>query len=197
MSNLFASGRCKFIAGAMQFNQLPQANCPEAAFIGRSNAGKSSLINALVGVNCARVSKTPGRTRQINCFSLGENFMLADLPGYGYAAVSKKMHKAWDELILDYLKYRKNLRRVFLLVDSRHGFKDSDMEVMKLLDYLGTVYQVVFTKIDKISNFDVNAVQEQLNKHPSAFPEIILTSSENKLGIEKLRHVIQELAVFS
>lgn len=195
MSNLFTSG-CKFIAGAMEYSQLPESDYPEVAFVGRSNVGKSSLINALTGMKCARVSKTPGRTQQINCFSLGNSFLLADLPGYGHAAVSKGMRKAWNELILNYLQYRRNLRRVFLLIDARHGFKESDKEVMELLDYLGVIYQIVFTKTDKASGLNKDEIQKQLSKHPSAFSEFILTSSENKSGIEELRQVIQNLTMF-
>lgn len=183
---------CKFVAGAAKFEQIPFSNIPEVAFAGRSNVGKSSLINALVGRVCARVSKTPGRTQQINFFSLGNKISLADLPGYGYAVVSKEMRVSWNDLIVRYLKSRKNLKRIFLLIDSRRGITNYDNEIMELLNNFGLIYQIVLTKVDKISEDISNSIKQELEKHPAAFPEIISTSSRNNLGIRELQNAILE-----
>lgn len=188
-SSLFNS-ECKFIAGAASIDQIPDnLFMPEVAFAGRSNVGKSSLINAITGQRgCARVSKRPGRTQQINFFTIRDKISLADLPGYGYAAVSKQIRKSWDKLILDYLKGRQNLRRVFLLIDSRHGIKPNDEEIMKILDNSAVVYQIILTKIDKIKNVDavVEKNNEQIAKRVAAFPVVIPTSSETNFGIQKV-----------
>lgn len=188
-SSLFNS-ECKFIAGAASIDQIPDnLFMPEVAFAGRSNVGKSSLINAITGQrSCARVSKQPGRTQQINFFTIRDKISLADLPGYGYAAVSKQIRKSWDKLILDYLKGRQNLRRVFLLIDSRHGIKPNDEEIMKILDNSAVVYQIILTKIDKIKNVDavVEKNNEQIAKRVAAFPVVIPTSSETNFGIQKV-----------
>ncbi len=184
----------KFIAGASSIDQIPHnLYMPEVAFVGRSNVGKSSLINAIVGSkDCARVSKHPGRTQQINFFTLLDRICLADLPGYGYAAVSKKIRKSWDQLILDYLRGRQNLRRVFLLIDSRHGIKASDEEIMEILDECAVVYQIILTKADKIRlNADIIAkISEKIHKHVAAFPEILITSSEKMIGISDIQKAI-------
>jgi GTP-binding protein len=193
--NLFSLGY-KFVAGASSIEQIPKSQMPEVAFIGRSNVGKSSLINAVVmNSSCARVSKHPGRTQQINFFSIGDKISLVDLPGYGYASVSKKTRKLWDDLILYYLSERKNLRKIFMLIDSRHGIKANDAEVMDILDELAIVYHVTLTKIDKISNINSieQSVVEQLSRRAAAFPHVILTSSEKKIGINNLRSEIISL----
>ena len=193
VKGLFNS-ECKFIAGASSIEQIPNnLFMPEVAFVGRSNVGKSSLLNAIVGDrNCARVSKQPGRTQQINFFTIQDRISLADLPGYGYAAVSKKTRKSWDRLILDYLRGRQNLRRIFMLIDSRHGIKANDEEIMDILDDSAVVYQIVLTKIDKISaNSDIaKKVESQILKHVAAFPRIIQTSSEKMLGINDVKSEI-------
>ncbi len=190
INSLFSS-ECRFLAGATTFSQIPFLKLPEVAFVGRSNVGKSSLINSLTGKSTARVSKTPGRTQQINFFSLGNKISLVDLPGYGYAAVSKQMRMQWDNLILDYLRYRKNLRRIFLLIDSKLGIKQNDSEIMEILDTLGLVYQIVLTKSDKRSS---NVTSDQiLQSHPAAFPEIIFTSSKKREGIKQLQATIFQL----
>ncbi len=146
---LFAR-ECRFVMGVAQLDGLPEITAPEVAFAGRSNVGKSSLVNALTGRRTlARTSHTPGRTREINFFLLGERLMLVDLPGYGYARASKTSIRDWTALVRGYLKGRPNLRRVCLLVDARHGFKDSDRAVMAALDEAAVSYQIVLTKIDK------------------------------------------------
>ncbi len=189
ISSLFSS-ECKFIAGAAAYDQIPYSRLPEVAFVGRSNVGKSSLINALVGKTCARVSKTPGRTQQINFFSLGNKISLADLPGYGYAAVSKQTRIQWDDLILNYLRYRKNLVRIFLLIDSKLGIKQNDEEIMEIFDKLGLVFQIILTKSDKKSAGVEDSVKEIVQLHAAAFPEIIFTSSKKNDGIRQLRAAI-------
>jgi GTP-binding protein len=181
---------CRFIAGAAAEWQIPVCWKPEVAFAGRSNVGKSSLLNAVVGQgNCARVSKTPGRTRQINFFELGNKISLADLPGYGFAAVSHKTRKLWDDLILNYLQKRYNLQRVFLLIDSRHGIKKNDEEIMNILDGFAVTYKIILTKIDKITeSSDVTQrVEAQITHHPAAYPTITLTSAEKSIGIREVQ----------
>ncbi len=189
ISSLFSS-ECKFVAGAATYDQIPYSKLPEIAFVGRSNVGKSSLINALVGKTCARVSKTPGRTQQINFFSLGNKISLADLPGYGYAAVSKQTRMQWDELILNYLRYRKNLVRIFLLIDSKLGVKPNDEEIMEIFDKLGLVFQIILTKSDKKSAGVEDSAKEIIQSHAAAFPEIIFASSKKNDGIKQLRATI-------
>lgn len=192
LKELFTS-ECKFIAGANCIDQIPRNTyVPEIAFVGRSNVGKSSLINALVGRDCARVSKLPGRTQQINFFSLKEKIQLADLPGYGYAAVSKSTRKVWDQLIFDYLRGRQNLKRIFLLIDSRHGIKDNDEQVMRILDDAAVVYQIVLTKIDKIKSTAevVRQTEQQIAEHTAAFSSIITTSAAQSVGIKDVQAAI-------
>lgn len=189
IKGLFSS-ECKFIAGAASVEQIPNnLFMPEVAFAGRSNVGKSSLINAIVGKrDCARVSKQPGRTQQINFFTIQDKISIADLPGYGYAAVSKKTRKLWDKLILDYLRGRQNLRRIFLLIDSRHGIKQNDEEIMNILDDFAVIYQIVLTKIDKISYIPdiVRKTDDYISKRVAAFPYSIPTSSAKKDGIQNV-----------
>ncbi|OJW52505.1 MAG: YihA family ribosome biogenesis GTP-binding protein [Alphaproteobacteria bacterium 41-28] len=194
---LFAQ-ECTFVAGADRIEILPPPTLPEIAFAGRSNVGKSSLINALLGRNSlARVSHTPGRTQQLNFFLLGKRFYIVDMPGYGYAAASKAKIKIWSRLIQDYLKGRVPLKRVFLLIDSRHGFKGSDEAVMEELDKAAVSYQIVLTKSDKSTptHLDelITSLTAKLKKHPAAFPTPLLTSSHEKEGLEPLRKVIAEL----
>ena len=196
--------KCQFVLSAVNVKQFPNSPLSEIAFVGRSNVGKSSLINALVGDEVCRVSKTPGRTQQINFFDTrlaSAHLMLADLPGYGYAAVSKQMRDVWNYLIVNYLQTRANLKRVFLLIDSRHGIKKNDEEVMTLLDKICVQYQIVMTKIDKIKSrqdkieFEQNLARtiEIIKHHPAAYPEHILTSSQNTSGLSELFKAIIEL----
>ncbi|MGI3901965.1 MAG: ribosome biogenesis GTP-binding protein YihA/YsxC [Janthinobacterium lividum] len=194
---LFAR-ECLFVAGAPNIGALPPIGRPEIAFAGRSNVGKSSLVNALTGrKTLARVSHTPGRTQQLNFFDLGGHLSLVDMPGYGYAAVSKAMIAEWSSLIEQYLRGRSSLQRIYLLVDARHGLKDVDREQMTGFDRAAASYQVVLTKGDALKPAErITRVAETvagLAKHPAAFPQVILTSSETGAGIAELRESVARL----
>src|SRR6267378_117753 len=183
---------CRFVAGAAEAEGLPPEGLPEIAFLGRSNVGKSSLVNALTGRRTlARTSNTPGRTRQINFFALGGRLMLVDLPGYGYAEASKSAVKAWTRTVQHYLRARSSLRRVCLLIDSRHGLKEPDRPVMQLCDSAGLSYQVILTKTDKPSLAELagiaGSVHAELARHSAAHPEMHLTSAQKAHGIAALR----------
>lgn len=190
---LLFAGPCEFFAGAMTMPQLPPARGPEIAFAGRSNVGKSSLVNALTGRKAlARTSNTPGRTQQLNFFDLGQGKLtLVDLPGYGYSSVGKSKAAAWTETTRAFLKGRPELRRVLLLVDGRHGLKPGDEDIMKLLDKSAVIYQVVLTKADKIVPADLDRVKAAtaatLSRHVAAHPVIRVTSSHEAAGIPELR----------
>lgn len=178
--------------GAVSLATLPPGGKPEVAFAGRSNVGKSSLLNALTNrKNLARSSNTPGRTRELNFFDLDEKLMLADLPGYGYARASKSAIAQWSALTRDYLRGRASLRRVFVLVDSRHGLKESDVAVMDMLDEAAAVYQVVLTKLDKIKVHERDKVmaktRQAMLKRPAAFPRIAAVSALKGEGMADLR----------
>ncbi len=188
---LFA-GPCDFVKGVVSMAALPQADRAEVCFAGRSNVGKSSLINALTGrKGLARSSNTPGRTQEINYFDLGGRVWLVDLPGYGYAQAPKAKVDAWQRLLKDYLAGRATLRRAFVLIDARHGVKAVDHEIMELLDRSAVGFQCVLTKIDKPGKGElakvVEATKAELAKHPTAFPEILTTSSEKSDGLDRLR----------
>ena len=188
---LFAQ-ECRFVAGAAEAQALPLESLPEVAFIGRSNVGKSSLVNALTSRRMlARISDTPGRTRQINFFDLGGRLMLVDLPGYGYAAASKAAIAAWTALARHYLRGRASLRRACLLIDARHGIKDADRPLMRLCDEAALSYQIVLTKTDKLGPAELTAraesVAAELARHGAAHPEIHLTSALSGGGIAVLR----------
>lgn len=190
---------CLFMLGVTNIPALPPPDVPEIAFAGRSNVGKSSLLNALTGrKSLARTSNTPGRTRELNFFSLTPGLRLVDLPGYGYAKVSKTEVSAWTELLKSYLAGRPNLRRALLLVDSRHGLKPSDLEMMDMFDEAAVVYQIVLTKVDKLSSGKAETVQasvaKAIHRRPAAHPTVLLTSSEKKLGIAELRSDVAALA---
>jgi len=195
---LFAQA-CDFVAGAADASALPPPRLPEVAFAGRSNVGKSSLINALPGRKAlARVSHTPGRTQQINFFDLGQRLMLVDLPGYGYAVVGRKTVGTWSALIRAYLKQRPNLRRLCLLIDSRHGVKDSDRETMDGLDKAALSYQLVLTKADEVNADALEkrhaAIAAEAARHRAAHPEIIVTSAFDGAGIAELRAALASLS---
>jgi GTP-binding protein len=195
---LFAQ-ECRFVAGTDTLDRLPAPELPEVAFAGRSNVGKSSLLNALTGrKHLARVSNTPGRTQQINFFELGARLMLVDLPGHGYAQVSKSKVKGWTRLTESYIRGRPNLRRVLLLVDSKVGIKDADHPLMDLMDESGLSYQIVMTKADRLKPAELRTMHGKLSarlgKRPACHPEIPVTSAVEGTGIAELR---QALAAFA
>ncbi|SDW80450.1 GTP-binding protein [Ruegeria halocynthiae] len=194
---LFA-GPSEFVKGVVAMDGLPAPDRLEVCFAGRSNVGKSSLINGLTGTKgLARASNTPGRTQEINFFTQGPELYLVDLPGYGYANAPIKVVEKWQRLLKQYLSGRQTLRRAFVLIDSRHGVKPVDAEIMKLLDTSAVTFQCVLTKADKVKVKDREKVLDQvrgaLSKHPAAFPEIVLTSSEKGDGIPTLRTIIAHL----
>ncbi|SHK03791.1 GTP-binding protein [Ruegeria lacuscaerulensis ITI-1157] len=194
---LFA-GPSEFVKGVVAMNGLPAPDRLEVCFAGRSNVGKSSLINALTGTKgLARASNTPGRTQEINFFTQGPDLYLVDLPGYGYANAPVKVVEKWQRLLKQYLSGRQTLRRAFVLIDSRHGVKPVDDEIMKLLDTSAVTFQCVMTKADKVKAKDrekvLGQVRGALSKHPAAYPEIVLTSSEKGDGIPTLRSIIANL----
>lgn len=187
-----------FIKSVFHLKDLPPISMPEIAFAGRSNVGKSSIINAVVQKKgLAKTSNTPGRTQCLNFFSTGDICYIVDMPGYGYAEAPKKIVQGWHKLIKEYLLGRSSLRRVYVLIDSRHGLKPNDIEVMNLLDECAVSYQVILTKTDKISKAEqekcIAEVTEKLLKHPAAYPSVLLTSSEKGTGIEEFRALIAEV----
>ncbi|MCC7252994.1 ribosome biogenesis GTP-binding protein YihA/YsxC [Hyphomicrobium sp.] len=189
----------RFVKGVVALDGLPDDGWTEVAFAGRSNVGKSSLINAMVrNGGLARTSNTPGRTQELNFFAPAEDALyLVDMPGYGFAKAPKDKVAAWGALVRAYLSGRPTLRRVFLLIDSRHGIKPPDREIMKMLDTTAVPYQIVLTKADKISVPALDAVlaatEKALTDHPAAFPIVLVTSSEKGTGIEDLRATLAAL----
>ncbi|MFM7444085.1 MAG: ribosome biogenesis GTP-binding protein YihA/YsxC [Tabrizicola sp.] len=195
---LLFAGPVDFVKGVTSMAALPPADRPEVCFAGRSNVGKSSLINALTTrKNLARASNTPGRTQEINYFTLGESRYLVDLPGYGYAEAPVAIVAKWQALLKQFLQGRATLRRAFVLIDTRHGVKAVDEEIMDLLDRAAVTFQVVMTKADKVNRAtrDANIAQTMaaLQKHPAAYPEVIVTSSEKGEGVETLRAILATL----
>ena len=192
---LLFAGPVDFVKGVVAMEGLPPPDRAEVCFAGRSNVGKSSLINALTGrKNIARASNTPGRTQEINYFNLGAEHYLVDLPGYGFAEAPVAVVAKWQRLLKAYLAGRQTLRRAFVLIDTRHGIKAVDEEILTLLDRSAVTFQVVMTKADKVRPADREKVLAQvratLQKHPAAYPEIVLTSSEKGDGIESLRAIV-------
>ena len=192
-------GSVEFVLGAASLAQLPDGNRPEIAFAGRSNVGKSSLINAVLNrKNMARSSAEPGKTRELNYFDIGEGtFWLVDLPGFGYAKVSREQQAKWVQLTKRYLRGRANLRRVFLLVDSRRGLMDTDLETMRMLDTAAVNYQIVLTKVDKIKKSALEKfttkIEAALNNHPAAHTIPRATSAEKGYGVPEIRAEIGQL----
>lgn len=197
--HLFAQ-TCTFMLGAAGLDQIPDSNLPEIALAGRSNVGKSSLMNALTGrKTLARTSHTPGRTQQINFFDLSQRLLIADMPGYGYAQAPKDQVEKWTRLVKAYLKGRAQLKRVLVLIDARHGIKDVDRDVMKMLDTAAVSYQVILTKTDKVGGGALATLLEkthaELARHVAAHPIIRCTSSAKGIGIEELRAELARIAL--
>ncbi len=176
----------KFVGSFETVSSLPKTQFPEYAFIGRSNVGKSSLINAVVGTKIARTSNTPGRTQSLNLFNIDDRIMIVDLPGYGYAKVSKEQALQWLHRLEDYLMNRRQLTRLFILIDSRIGVRDSDLDLMDFCDLNGISYQVVYTKKDKRMR-ETNQIKLSHDNHPAMLADILETSAEKKTGLEPIR----------
>lgn len=197
---LLFAGDCTFMLGVAGLDQIPETELPEIAFAGRSNVGKSSLINALTGRNAlARTSHTPGRTQQINFFDLAGRMTIADLPGYGYARAPKDEVAKWTRLVNAYLKGRRPLVRVMMLIDARHGIKDVDRKIMKMLDDAAVSYQAVLTKADKVKAGELDKTiaksAQELAKHVAAYPFVHVTSSHKSAGVEALRADLGRIAL--
>ena len=195
---LFA-GPCDFMLGVASLPQLPESALPEIAFAGRSNVGKSSLLNALTNrKTLAKTSNTPGRTQQLNYFNLGEKLYIVDMPGYGYAKVSKEQRDEWTRLVFDYLRGRPTLRCVFILIDSRHGLKDSDIMLMEMLDEAAVTYRIILTKTDKTKQAELEKVSTKalntIKGHAAAYPAIHATSAIKGYGIPELKAIMATYA---
>ena len=203
-ARLLFAGRIEFLKSAPALKFLPDLGLPEVAFAGRSNVGKSSLLNALTGRRAiARTSVTPGRTQELNFFEVGEptRLRLVDMPGYGFAKAPPKVVEQWRRLVRDYLRGRVVLKRTLLLIDSRHGVKPVDAEMMQMLDEAAVGYRVVLTKADKVKASELAGVlartEAEARKRTAAYPGVIVTSSETKLGIDALREAVLEDAGFA
>lgn len=194
IENFFRNNKPKFIFGAQDYKQIPDYKYPEIAFLGRSNVGKSSLINAITKSEIAITSKTPGRTRQLNFFTVGEKINIVDMPGYGFAAVSKKAVIEWQKLIFDYLNDRKNLKMLFILIDGRHGIKNTDEEVLRTLNANGILYQIILTKIDDCKKNQIedlmHSIQSLSTKNPSMYPEVLFASARKGYNVFSIQERI-------
>jgi GTP-binding protein len=193
----FFSGTCEFKVGAMKYDQIPESLLPEVAFIGKSNVGKSSLINALVSKKIALTSKTPGRTRQLNFFCVSEKLTLVDMPGFGYAKVSKAEIGDWEKLIYQYFANRANLKRAFLLIDARRGLGEKDTEMVNIFNAVGLSYQLILTKIDELKAGELAKVMKEITEKSRKFaaqhPVILATSSNKNIGMDDLKKAIVEV----
>ena len=197
-SKFFMDNKPSFILGAMSINQFPkESGLKEFAFIGKSNVGKSSIINAITNSQIAKTSKTPGRTREINFFSLNNKAVFVDMPGYGFALAKENEKYTWRELIYNYLKSRKSLKRLYLLIDSRRGLSINDFDFCDMLDELGVAYQIILTKVDTINKQEYekvfNTVVEQSKLHKSMVIEVLFASVSKKYGIKEIRNTIYDL----
>lgn len=197
VEEFFLKNKPTFLVGAVKVEQLPIKNIPEIAFVGRSNVGKSSLINAITKSNIAITSKTPGRTKQLNFFNIADKINFVDMPGYGYAKANKKDIENWNELIFKYLLGRHNLKKLFLLIDSRRGLKDNDLEVMKVLDNYAVLYQIVLTKIDEVKKEELENVLASIKKdsikHTAMLEDVLCCSSKNNIGLNEIRENIYNM----
>lgn len=191
------NNECEFIAGAHDISQIPDHKYPEIAFIGASNVGKSSLINSLVGKKIAITSKTPGRTRQLNFFLLANQLVLVDMPGFGYAKVSKQAIANWQKVSFEYLTKRVNLKRIFLLIDPIKGLTKQDQEVINIFNTLAVAFQIIITKTDKVKNDELQKsiakIEINSKKWPACYPTIITSSSIYQDGIDKIQEAIVEV----
>ena len=190
--------KTEFVLGVAKLEQLPLDGLPEVAFAGRSNVGKSSIINAVTGQKgLAKTSNTPGRTQQLNFFNFDQSLYIVDLPGYGFAQAPEAQVRQWQKVIFAYLQGRVSLKRVFLLIDGRHGIKKVDEEVMEMLDKAAVTYQIVLTKADKVSQTQIEEtktnIEKTLGAHPAAYNRVLITSSEKRKGIDILRAEIAEI----
>ena len=195
--NSLFSSQVDFVKGVVSLDGFPPDDRPEVCFAGRSNVGKSSLLNAITKrKSLARTSNTPGRTQQINYFSVGNKLYIVDLPGYGYAKAPLHEVKKWQKLVFSYMSGRPNLKRIFLLIDIRHGIKSNDIEIMNLLDEAAVNYQIIFTKCDKIKGQTLeNLVMDytkSLDPQIAVYPEVIISSAQQKEGIEIIRSEIEK-----
>jgi GTP-binding protein len=202
MSHKIFSRECKFIAGATTEALIPDHIFPEIGFIGRSNVGKSSLINSITNRNhLARTSNTPGSTKQLNFFNLDDKLVIVDMPGYGYAKASKKDVSAWQHLMRIFLLGRVNLKRIFVLIDSRHGLKDTDIEYMRLLDNSAVPYQIILTKVDLSNKEDLDLIRKKIElnflNHAALLHKLILCSSRKKYGITDIQEEIIDIVGIS
>lgn len=193
----FTKNKPVFKVGAVKVEQLPDAKLPEFAFIGRSNVGKSSLINALTKSDIAITSKTPGRTKQLNFFNIADKLYFVDMPGYGYAKANKKEIENWNDLIIKYLLGRTSLKRAFLLIDSRRGIMQNDLQIMQVLNDCGVLYQIILTKVDEIKQKELDFLIDKIKKdsinHTALFPDILISSSNKNVGLNEIRDTIYDL----